>query len=68
MDNNFFWDTDPQPENQPRPAEEPAAEMPMHEENPVQEPAQEIPQEPVWHNETREGAVPPPPAPAKKSI
>ena len=63
MDNNFFWDSDPQPENQPLNAEETPAqeETPVQEETSAQEPACEIPQEPVWHNETREGAVPPPP-------
>ncbi len=65
MDNNFFWDSDPQPENQPLPTEEPEAEH-VQEEPPVQEPAPEEKQEPVWHNEAREGAVPPPPAPEKK--
>ena len=64
MDNNFFWDSDPQPENQPLNAEE----TPAQEETSAQEPACEIPQEPVWHNETREGAVPPPPPPKKKGV
>lgn len=65
MDNNFFWDSDPQPENQPLSEERPAEE-PVQEEIPVQEPVQEEPKEPVWHNEAREGSVPPPPVPEKK--